>query len=156
MLGILISLGMASICSACDGQLRHSTHVAKEFDSLAFSNMLIKCLPNVQSESPKFEDITSVIIYKQKAERVHQLDSIFFSLTDQQVSNIASVLIRSNRSTTVQSIVLEYLENKYIYDNLPKDVYSAYKPRADDESVSTTDTVKKVINIKSDSICVQL
>lgn len=119
LLGILMLVGVGGIASSCERGLSMNNTTFK--DSVEFSEMLVKCLPSAQQQIYRFNDVTDVVAYRLERQRQHDYDSIFMTLTDQQVSNICSVLFKHKRAISISEIVTEYSAYKRVYDGLPEE-----------------------------------
>ena len=107
-----VLIAAASICSTSCDRVRQT-------DEQAFEAMLEEHLPKALQNVYTFSDVNDVILYKH--ERVSQLftDSVFTSLSDQEIANVVSVLKKQQDTFGVSDIVYEYRANQRIYSNLP-------------------------------------
>lgn len=84
-----------------------------------FKEKLDQHLPQAMQNLYSFEDVTDVMLYKQERGTQLYIDSVFTSMTDQEVANVVSVLKKEQTKFGVSDIVYEYNANRRIYQNLP-------------------------------------
>ena len=105
-----------------------------------------------QMSNPTFKSLDDVSSYYQKEKDARMLDSTFFALPLETVTNVYSVLVRNNVTPTKESIAKEYLDNVRVYSNLPKneDIYEAFNNGSPDipNDIPNTVTVDTIINGK--------
>lgn len=157
LFGGLVLCGLATLCQSCDNALQRYQNT-EQTDSIKFQELLVKCLPSAQRQIYTFDDVTDVMAYKLERQRQHDIDSIFMTLSDQQIANITAVLLKHKQRCSISEIVTEYCSYKRVYDGLPDGT---------DESTSNKDSPIKVIeleaikidaesiNVKPDSSCAQ-
>lgn len=146
LFGVLALIGVGGVCSSCDHQLK-KYRSDSYLDSVEFSHMLVKSLPAAQQQVYKFDDVVDVITYKLERQRQHKVDSIFMTLSDQQIANISSVLFKRGRSISVKDIVYEYQAYKHVYDGLPEEHIRNDTPQKDEITIDAGS-----INLTPDSV----
>lgn len=70
--------------------------------------------------NPSFTNITDVVCEHERICNMYNRDSVFRSIDEQIIANVANVLLYKSEFCTVQDIVDEYLLHKEIYDNILK------------------------------------
>lgn len=132
-------------------------------DSIWFSEQLEKHLPIVQKKLASFSDVHDVVTYKHERECRSSAEQTFLQMTNQQIINAASVILRSKSYCTIEEIVQEYNSYRHVYDGLPEET-TIYK-EIHDESVKNTnnppfrqrtDSIANVVVTKpsnKDTIC---
>lgn len=105
-----------------------------------------------QTSNPTFKSLDDVSSYYQKEKNARMLDSTFFALPLETVTNVYSVLVRNNVPPTKTSIAKEYLDNVRVYSNLPKnkDVHESLNDDTPDipDDIPNTVTIDTIINGK--------
>lgn len=101
-------------------------------DSLWFSEQLEKQLPIVQKKLASFSDVHDVITYRHERECKLGAEYTFLQMTNQQIINTASVILRSKPCCTIEEIVQEYNSYRHVYDGLPKET-TIYKELPDED-----------------------
>ena len=71
--------------------------------------------------NPSIMDIAEALSLKQQMLEKQSIDSVFVSLSDATIRNVASVLLKKNSFIHKKDIVEAYRANSNIYDNLPTD-----------------------------------
>ena len=71
--------------------------------------------------NPVFFTANDAAIYRELTTEGYSIDSVFNSMPDSDLKNVASVCINRDGSATKKDIVDEYLKNNYVYSNLPHD-----------------------------------
>lgn len=128
IIGALLAL-VATVFNSCD-YMPPSKDGVKEFVQ-NYVDSVVSGQENIIN--PMFSTPDDILIYREMVTEQLRLDSIFFRLSDKDVENVASVVIKSNGYATKASIVEEYSKNSDIYSKLPD---SAISPTKKD----TTDT----------------
>lgn len=90
-------------------------------DSIWFSEQLEKHLPIVQKKLAAFSDVHDVITYKHERECRSSAEQTFMQMTNQQIINAVSVILRSKSYCTIEEIVQEYNSYRHVYDGLPEE-----------------------------------
>ena len=86
--------------------------------------------------NPVFNSTDELLSFRDFYVDDKQLDDIFVQLPEQIIQNVAGVCISKNGSVSKRELVLEYLDNQDVYNNLPN-VKAADNPA---QSVDTTAT----------------
>lgn len=81
-----------------------------------FEKQLNECLPGALQCLNEFDNIEDAILYHHECLLRERQDSIFLSLSYQQIANIASILMTQQQRISVSDIVYEYVKNRSIYD----------------------------------------
>lgn len=144
---LIALIAMVATTSCSDHSNRRHRHSMTEYVDSAD---LYKTLEQVSN--PTFKSLEDVSSYYQKGKESRVLDSTFFSLPLETITNVYSVLVRNNVTPTKDNIAKEYLDNLRVYSNLPKseDVYESLNNGAPDipNDIPNTVTVDTVINGK--------
>jgi len=85
-----------------------------------------------------FANVADVLVYQIDQQEIEKIHTLFLSLPQETVANVANVLINKNGLCTEQTIVEEYLCRTDVYDNL---IPSA--PTATDSAYQQQDTAKQ-------------
>lgn len=112
MLGFMLSLVTLSSCD----------NVKEFFGAKGETEVVDSCDLSAAVEdasNPTFESIEDILIYQGEYLEQQKTDSIFYSLTEAQITNVVTVLDKKNIPFTKRAIVDEYTYGKDIYDNLP-------------------------------------
>lgn len=96
-----------------------------------------------QIDNPTFTSIDDALTYHHNELQYREQDSVFFSLTQEEIANIYSVLVKRHEKPTKMAIAAEYMDNVKVYSNLPKaiDMYKQCDPPSDIPNTITVDTV---------------
>lgn len=92
-------------------------------------------------DNPKFNTEDEAILYLQNEKQWRVQDSVFFTLNEDVVHNICSVLTKRKIPITKFSIVNEYMDNKSVYANLPNDCHETMYKSIDVPNTIEKDTV---------------
>lgn len=69
--------------------------------------------------NPEFENVADVLVFRDNTRANYTIDSVFLSMPDEVITNVASVVIKKIGSVNKLSLVSEYLTNNAIYNALP-------------------------------------
>lgn len=108
-----------------------------------FQDKIDAYLPVAMQKMYEFDNSIDVVLYKQERLRQLETDSIFTSLTDQQLSNISAVLLKQQKKFGINDIVYEYKANKRIYSALPE----APLP-SEEQADKTPETIDTIVQYK--------
>ena len=138
IIGALLAL-VATVFNSCD-YMPPSKDGVKEFVQNYVDSVISgqECLLN-----PMFSTPEDVAIYRETVTEQLKLDSLFFRLSDKDVENVASVVIKSNGYATKKAIVDEYNKNSDVYSKLPDS--SAIPPTKKDTTNMEGSGATKVI-----------
>lgn len=144
---LIALIAMVATTSCNDHSNRRQRHSMTEYvDSVD----LYKTFEQVSN--PTFKSLDDVSSYYQKEKDARMLDSTFFALPLETVTNVYSVLVRNNVTPTKESIAKEYLDNVRVYSNLPKneDIHEAFNNGSPDipNDIPNTVTIDTIINGK--------
>lgn len=144
---LIALIAMVATTSCNDHSNRRQRHSMTEYvDSVDLHKTL------EQVSNPTFKSLDDLSGYYQKEKDARMLDSTFFALPLETVTNVYSVLVRNNVTPTKESIAKEYLDNVRVYSNLPKneDVYESLNNGAPDipNDIPNTVTIDTIINGK--------
>lgn len=114
IIGALLAL-VATVFNSCD-YMPPSKDGVKEFVQNYVDSVISgqECLLN-----PMFSTPEDVAIYRETVTEQLKLDSLFFRLSDKDIENVTSVVIKSNGYATKKAIVEEFLKNSDVYSKLP-------------------------------------
>ena len=93
-------------------------------------------LCNMQFEefvNPTFTDVSDVLAFQSMELQEANVDEVFLSLPQDVLSNVTTVVLKRLPSAKIADIVVEYLNNRAVYDGL----HSEENPT---EPATTTDT----------------
>lgn len=107
---LVIAMTIAMLSTSC------SRHRACE--NSIDSTELFKILN--EFDNPTFNTEEEAILYLQNEKQWRYQDSVFFTLNEDVIHNICSVLAKQKVPITKFSITNEYLDNKRVYANLPQ------------------------------------
>lgn len=112
---IALTLAVVGACTltSCEKLVSYPNNYDTAPDSVLIAQQ-VEAIAN-----PVFETVKEVILYRYQADQGAKIDSIFGSLTDEQIRNVATVVINRDGCATKKSIVEEYRANNAVYDNLP-------------------------------------
>lgn len=147
LLALSIIVSIAGLTSSCKNNYVPREGAVEVIVAKVLPDVLQEKLPEiiVESQNPTFYDPVDAVVYKIEKENQVKTDSIFLSLSDQQVATISYVLSNRQETFTVRDIVNEYVTSKHVYNNLPQS-----DPPLEDKSLAyekKTDT----ITLKEDS-----
>lgn len=131
----LIMLIVAVTVSSC-GYMKKTKSGIKLNDSLMLSKMM------QDIDNPTFIDCSDVIDFQRSESQWRHQDSVFFSIPENVMRDVVSVLEKSEKPLTKMSISNEFEMNKRVYLNLPdeRDRYNAIAP-PDIPNVKMVDTI---------------
>lgn len=113
------------------------------------STQVLKLLQ--EFDDPVFYDTEDMLCYQHSEKEWLTQDSIFFSIPQPALVNIASVLQKQGIKLTKATIVTEFMSNKKVYLNLPEPQPTAAQKELEDEveSVPNMQIKDTVINGQS-------
>lgn len=111
MLVTLAVVGSCSLSSCGKMPWDKSLTLEETVDSLV--DLKVK-----ETIDPAFYSVDEVVVYQDLTNDGHAIDSVFNTMSEDALSQVANVLIKRNGSTSKRSIVKEYLAHKDIYPNL--------------------------------------
>lgn len=68
---------------------------------------------------PSFESSNDVFLFRRACLQDAYIDSVFYALPNDVLENVASVVINKQGRATKETIVVEFMNNQDIYNNLP-------------------------------------
>lgn len=119
----LIMLIVATTVSSC-GYVKQKKSEIEHEDSL----MVSKIMQDI--DNPTFTDCSDVIDFQRSEGQCRHQDSVFFSIPEEVMRDVVSVLEKSGEPLTKMSISNEFEMNKRVYLNLPdkQNQYDAITP----------------------------
>lgn len=72
-----------------------------------------------------FYTVDEVLNYQTNSKNITRTDQVFLNIKQPVLKQVATVLLKKYKNVTKESLVIEYLNNKAIYDNLLLPPYSA-------------------------------
>ena len=125
---ILLLVVMVSVvlCSSCKGN-RHllpfgqSTEKTVKNDSILFAEYVDHII------NPEFTSTSQILQYRKCKNENARIDSIFMSMDDETIRNVASVCLKRGPSIKRKDLVTEYTKNIDIYTALPRNIDIAEK-----------------------------
>lgn len=111
-----ICLLFAAVLGVTLTSCEHFTNFEKRHfvDSTKVAEMI------TQKVTPAFSDLERITVYKQQRQVEYKTNSTFVAMSDQTLKSVVNVLLSRQTTVTVEQVVNEYLNNREIYDNLPK------------------------------------
>lgn len=86
-----------------------------------------------QTVNPTFYSVDEVAVYQELTRDGNKIDSVFNAMPYDILKNVSHVLINKNGTATKKEIVMELLNHKDVYKNLPK----TPEPITEDSIVNT-------------------
>lgn len=111
---MMILVASVSFISCNQGNDAISSVLGKTQKDTAF---VYECVYSVVT--PEFSDVTEVIQCQQTLNSNAYVDSVFTSMPEDVLKNVATVLLKKAGRATKKAIVNEYIGNRDIYQNLP-------------------------------------
>ncbi len=114
-------------------------HVTKQSVDGSSIEMLVDSIASAKIadyNNPVFNTTDELISFRDFYVDDKQIDDVFVQLPEQIIQNVAGVCISKNGCVSKRELVLEYLDNQNVYDNLPN-VEAANNPA---QPVDTTAT----------------
>lgn len=140
----LIALIISLFLGSCDAKENFRREII-ENDSA----MIIRMMTGI--DNPEFSNARDVIEYQRSERQWKTQDSVFYTIPENALPNIMSVLQKNGEPVTKMRITAEFIDNKRIYLNLPDKPMENITP-PDIPNVKVIDTVidgKKVHLIES-------
>lgn len=100
---------------------------------------------SLMEESLLFTDVTQVLEDHRTFENVTYYDSVYLSMPEDILINVASVVIRRNGSASIQDVVKEFLTNRQVYELLPQPPAPITPPVPEQTRADTTTTVADTV-----------
>lgn len=88
--------------------------------------------------NPEFTTVEEVIQFRHQTDQGFVIDSIFRSIPEQVLANVATVIIKKHGTLTKKTIAEEYRANMSVYDNLPTST-TALNQQPKEVDLSSTD-----------------
>lgn len=95
--------------------------------------------------NPVFNSTDELLSFRDFYVDDKQLDDVFVQLPEQVIQNVAGVCISKNGCVSKRELVLEYLDNQDVYNNLPN-------VKASDNPAQPVDTTATDLGDKRDNI----
>lgn len=114
LLVTLLCIVASCTVTSCDNLQDAKNALSKSQVDTAFVK---ECVYSVVT--PEFTTIDEVLLCQQKLNNNAYVDSMFMSLPENLLKNVATVLLKKTGRATKKAIVNEYISNKDIYKNLP-------------------------------------
>lgn len=149
---------MVLLCALLGTALFHSC-IDRESDREYYEDLIEdkvqEVLPDAMTQMYTFTSATDAMLYQQERATQKSVDDVFLSMTEKEVADVSTVLLKKLESITISDIVNEYRANRRIYSNLPPDPLQIDEHREDRTQESTdppvaTDSGKLVVPIKTD------
>lgn len=131
--GVLLLVLSIAICS-CTKPGNPPAQPTTEVDSATVE------LCNMQFEefvNPTFTDVSDVLAFQSMELQEANVDEVFLSMPQDVLSNVTTVVLKRLPSAKIADIVVEYLNNRAVYDGL----HTEENPT---EPASTTETTTAV------------
>ena len=135
----LIMLIAAITVSSCDYAKQTKSEIRKD-DSL----MVFKMMQEI--DNPTFTNYSDAVEFQRSEGKWRHQDSVFFSIPENVMRDVVSVLEKSGKPVTKMGIANEFEMNKHVYLNLPDkpDLYQAITP----PDVPNTEVIDTIIDGK--------
>ena len=108
LIGAGITLGVLTSCDysipGCSQERPDSLYIANAIEEAA---------------NPSFSTVQDILSYQQKVIYDYTTDEIFRTMSEEALSNVASICIKKFNQVEKNDIVRTYLGSKEIFDNLP-------------------------------------
>lgn len=112
ILGAVLAVGGVITYDKYHGETRmDDTAIMQYVDSVATNAV-------ADYSNPVFDNVDAVISYRDYALDDKSFDNVFLSMPDQDLSNVARVLVNREGKFSKRALVLEYLDHPDIYPNL--------------------------------------
>lgn len=95
--------------------------------------------------NPTFCTVDDVIVYREEISDKQKEDSIFYSLSDKTLRDVATVCIKKTGCCNKRHIVEEYKAHNDVYKNLPATTDSPTNSNMEGSGVTKVDSPKTVI-----------
>lgn len=147
---LLVCIGALISCTSCSNTgsiFGDEDGVSKEYvDSVVAAN--IQNLVN-----PVFTEVDAVLAFKSLSLEGEAIDNAFNELSDELLTNVATVCIRRDGYVSKRGIVYEYRANPGIYDNLPgpKDDSTKTDAITEESKSDVTSTAAGGVSYRPDS-----
>lgn len=138
LLGAVVSVVGLQIYDHATKQSVDGSGIEMLVDSIASAKI-------VDYTNPIFNSADELLSFRDLYVDNKQLDDIFVQLPEQIIQNVAGVCISKNGCVSKRELVLEYLDNQNVYDNLPN-------VKAADNPVQSVDTTATDLGNKRDNI----
>ena len=122
-IGAVFLAFVALLCSCVE---RHNAAVDDNYDAAEDSAWVCSVVESIVN--PEFSKVVDVLQFKENVRQSYLVDSIFLSMPDEVLKNVANVAIRKYGTATKLSIVSEYLQSPEIYNLLPPQQEQATSP----------------------------
>lgn len=117
---LLIAVGMFVLCS-CDQLAPQLAKTTEQSDSVLFAQYIDRIV------NPEFSSTSEILQFRQCKIKNAQIDSVFMSMDDETIRNVASVCLKRGSPITRKDLIDEYQKNSDIYQALPRSIEIAGK-----------------------------
>lgn len=128
----LVCCGLTSCKNTTFPWEKDSTKLEQTVDSLVQLGI-------EEAINPTFYSVDEVMEIRSMAEEGRTIDSLFNTLSDKEISDVATVLIKKYGNCKKKCIVDEYFSHADIYKNLPKQAATESDPPSESSSAATND-----------------
>jgi len=138
LLGAVVSVVGLQIYDRATKQSVDGSGIEMLMDSIASAKI-------ADYTNPVFNSTDELLSFRDFYVDDKQLDDVFVQLPEQVIQNVAGVCISKNGSVSKRELVLEYLDNQDVYNNLPN-------VKAGDNPAQPVDTTATDLGNKRDNI----
>jgi len=149
---------MVLFCAVLGTALFHSCtdrESDREYYEDLIEDKVQEVLPDAMMQMYTFTSATDAMLYQQERATQKSTEDVFLSMTEKEVADVSTVLLKKLESITISDIVNEYRANRRIYSNLPPDPLQIDEPQKDrpqepaDPPVATDSGKQIVVPLKN-------
>lgn len=130
---VIATLFVLTLCVSCD----YLPTSPKENYDVADSTLIAAEVQSVLN--PSFTEVETLLYYRQTLLDEAYADSVFLSMPETILANVANVVLKKKGIVDEYSIVSEYRANRDIYDNLPDSQTSQQTNNPQEVDLGSTD-----------------
>ena len=134
---LLLGVFVLSTVTSCHGRFPWSSRDTEQYDSadsLYVATLVEKAI------NPVYVDITSMLEARAADVAEQSIDSLWLTLPDNILEDVASVLIKQGIPITKHKLIKEYRQHTSVYDNLPPPANTASAPNDTTSSIDLSST----------------
>ena len=136
---LIMILGIGLIVDGCTGGGIRNAFLQEEQTETETAYQAVEDLVN-----PSLDCVKDVVDFHSTLTSNMEIDSIFMAMPETVVIDVASVLLKKMSPIVKKDIVDEYIKNRAIYDNLPKDATTPdSSPKVEEKPIAEVSLVKE-------------